>query len=74
GRDSVHFAYALSERYRSQPLWRYHLHLATQIPALRTLRRKLTSARRWHHARLRERLADPHQCPFHGNQRAPIKA
>jgi anthraniloyl-CoA monooxygenase len=64
GQDSVHFAYALSKRYRlQQPWWRYHLHLATQIPALRTLRRKLTSARRWHHARRRERLADPHPHP-----------
>lgn len=32
-------------------------HLAIQVPSLRTLRRKLTSARRWRHARLRERLA-----------------
>jgi anthraniloyl-CoA monooxygenase len=73
GQDSVQFAYALSKRYRlQQPLWRYHLHLATQVPALRTLRRKLTSARRWRHARLRERLADTHHHPFHGSQRAPI--
>ncbi|MGH4009036.1 MAG: FAD-dependent monooxygenase [Pseudonocardiaceae bacterium] len=75
GQDNVHFAYALSKRYRpQQPLWRYPLHLATQIPVLRTLRRQLTSVRRWHHARLRERLTDPHQRPFHCNQRAPIKA
>ncbi|MGH3874755.1 MAG: FAD-dependent monooxygenase [Pseudonocardiaceae bacterium] len=73
GRNSVDFAYELSKRYRSrQPLWRYHLHLATQIPALRTVRRTLTSARRWRHARLRERLADNHRSPFHGNQRAPV--
>ncbi len=74
GQDSVHFAYALSKRYRLQPSWRYHLHLATQIPALRTVRRKLTSARRWRHARLRERLADVQQRPFHSAQRTPIKA
>jgi anthraniloyl-CoA monooxygenase len=56
--DGVQFAYALSKRFRGrQPLWRYHLHLATQISALRELRRKLTSARRWRHARLRERVA-----------------
>ncbi len=58
--DGVQFAYALSQRFRvRQPLWRYHLHLATQIPALRSLRRTLTSARRSRHARLRERSADP---------------
>jgi anthraniloyl-CoA monooxygenase len=57
--DSIHFAYALSKRFRPRPpLWRYHLHLATQIPALRTVRRNLTSARRWRHTRLRERVAD----------------
>ena len=73
GQDSVHFAYALSKRYRlQQPWWRYHLHLATQISALRALRRKLTSARRWHHARRRERLADTHTHPCHGSQHAPI--
>jgi anthraniloyl-CoA monooxygenase len=56
--DGVQFAYALSKRFRDQqPLWRYHLHLATQVPALRSLRRRVTSARRWRHARLRERLA-----------------
>ncbi|MDQ4010131.1 MAG: FAD-dependent monooxygenase [Actinomycetota bacterium] len=73
GQDNVHFAYALSKRYRQQPLWRYHLHVATQIPALRAVRRKLTSARRWRHARLRERLADVQQRPFHRSQRTPIK-
>jgi anthraniloyl-CoA monooxygenase len=58
GQDSVDFAYALSRRFRLQhSLWRYPLHLATQISSLRTMRRKLTSARRWHQACLRERLA-----------------
>jgi 2-polyprenyl-6-methoxyphenol hydroxylase-like FAD-dependent oxidoreductase len=75
GQDSVHFAYALSKRYRfQQPLWRYHLHLATQIPALRTLRRKLTSARRWRHARLRERLAETYHHSFRGSRHASIEA
>lgn len=56
--DGVQFAYALSKRFRNQqPLWRYPLHVATQIPALRSLRRHMTSARRWRHARLREQLA-----------------
>ncbi len=73
--DSVQFAYALSKRHRpQQPMWRYPLHLATQIPALRTVRHKLVSVRRWRHARLRERLADVHQRPFHRVQRAPLKA
>jgi hypothetical protein len=73
--DSVQFAYALSKRHRpQQPLWRYPLHLATQIPALRTVRRKLVSARRWRHARQRERLADIHQRPFHGSQRTLVQA
>lgn len=58
GQDSVDFAYALSRRFRlQQSLWRYPLHLATQVPSLRTVRRGLTSVRRWHHACLRERLA-----------------
>ncbi|HZA17528.1 MAG TPA: FAD-dependent monooxygenase [Pseudonocardiaceae bacterium] len=73
--DSVQFAYALSKRHRpQQPVWRYPLHLATQISALRTVRRKLVSVRRWRHAQLRERLADVHQRPFHRVQRAPLKA
>ncbi len=73
--DSVQFAYTLSKRYRlRQPMWRYPLHLATQIPALRTVRRKLTVARRWRHARLRERLAQAHQLPFQGGRPAPIQA
>jgi anthraniloyl-CoA monooxygenase len=59
GQEGVHFAYALSKRFRGrQPLWRYQLHLATQIPALRRLRRHVTSARRRRHARRRERVAE----------------
>jgi anthraniloyl-CoA monooxygenase len=74
--DSVQFAYALSKRFRTrQPLWRYHLHLATQIPALRRLRRHVTSVRRWRHARLRERLAGiPEQLPPQGVMRAPLES
>lgn len=75
GQDSVQFAYALSKRHRpQQPLWRYPLHLATQIPVLRTVRRQLVSVRRWRHARLRERLAGVHQRPFHSSQRTAIQA
>ncbi|MGB8960880.1 MAG: FAD-dependent monooxygenase [Pseudonocardiaceae bacterium] len=62
--DSVNFAYALSQRFRvKQPLWRYQLHLATQISALRRLRGTLTAARRSRRARLRERLADTPDTP-----------
>jgi anthraniloyl-CoA monooxygenase len=69
--DSVHFAYALSKRHRpQQPLWRYPVHLATQIPVLRTARHKVVSVRRRRNARLRERLADIHQSPFRNSQRA----
>jgi hypothetical protein len=67
----VHFAYALSKRHRpQQPLWRYPVHLATQIPVLRTARHKVVSVRRRRNARLRERLADIHQSPFRNSQRA----
>ena len=74
--DGVQFAYALSKRFRTrQPWWRYHLHLATQIPALRRLRRHVTSARRWHHARLRERSAGVfEQLPPHSVVRAPMES
>lgn len=73
--DGVQFAYALSKRFRTrQPLWRYHLHLATQISALRRLRRHVTSARRRYHARLRERSAGIEQLPPHGVMRAPMES
>lgn len=74
--DGVQFSYALSKRFRTrQPLWRYHLHLATQVPALRRLRRHVTSARRWHHARQRERSAGiPEQSPPRGVVRAPMES
>ncbi|MGH3974199.1 MAG: FAD-dependent monooxygenase [Pseudonocardiaceae bacterium] len=73
--DNVQFAYTLSKRYRlRQPMWRYPLHLATQVPALRAARRKLTAVRRWRHARLRERLAQAHQFRFQGGRPAPVEA
>jgi anthraniloyl-CoA monooxygenase len=74
--DGVQFAYALSKRFRTrQPLWRYHLHLATQVPALRRLRRQVTSVRRWHHARVRERSAGiPEQSLPHRVMRAPLES
>ena len=52
--DSVQFAYAISRRLGTRPArWRYYMHLATQVRLLRTLRGKLTTARRMR--RVRER-------------------
>jgi 2-polyprenyl-6-methoxyphenol hydroxylase-like FAD-dependent oxidoreductase len=45
--DPVQFAYAISRRLGTRnERWRYYLHLATQVRLLRTLRCKLTAARR----------------------------
>ncbi|HEX4251600.1 MAG TPA: FAD-dependent monooxygenase [Pseudonocardia sp.] len=45
--DPVQFAYAISRRLGTRnERWRYYLHLATQVRVLRTLRCKLTAARR----------------------------
>jgi anthraniloyl-CoA monooxygenase len=44
--DPVQFAYALWKRRGNYPRWRYQLHLATQISALRRVRREVSSARR----------------------------
>jgi anthraniloyl-CoA monooxygenase len=54
--DNVQFAHALSKRLGlRQPLWRYYLHLATQLKALRTLRRNLRARRRTKIAYSRQR-------------------
>jgi anthraniloyl-CoA monooxygenase len=52
-RDAVAFAYAMSARHGAQPPWRYQMHLATQIPAVRTAMRGVDTARRWYLARRR---------------------
>jgi anthraniloyl-CoA monooxygenase len=52
-RDAVTFAYAMSARHGAQPPWRYQMHLATQIPAVRTAMRGVDTARRWYLARRR---------------------
>ncbi len=52
-RDAVAFAYSMAARHGTQPPWRYQLHLATQVPALRTALRGFHSARRWYLARRR---------------------
>jgi 2-polyprenyl-6-methoxyphenol hydroxylase-like FAD-dependent oxidoreductase len=52
-RDPVSFAYAMSVRQGDQTPWRYQLHLATQIAAVRRVRRAYDSGRRWYLARRR---------------------
>jgi 2-polyprenyl-6-methoxyphenol hydroxylase-like FAD-dependent oxidoreductase len=51
--DAVAFTYSMSGRQGSQPPWRYQMHLAPQIPALRTALRGSHTARRWYLARRR---------------------
>jgi anthraniloyl-CoA monooxygenase len=71
--DSVHFAYALSKRFRSrQPWWRYPLHLATQVPVLREVRRRVTASRRARRARLRECSTDSRTPSTPNPVRAPV--
>ena len=47
-RDAVAFAYSMAGRQGPQPPWRYQMHLATQIPAVRTAQHGVNSARRWY--------------------------
>ncbi len=56
--DAVQFGFSLWKRRGRSPAWRYQLHLATQISALRRLRRWFTAARRSVRARRRLRLAE----------------
>jgi 2-polyprenyl-6-methoxyphenol hydroxylase-like FAD-dependent oxidoreductase len=56
--DAVEFGFSLWKRRGRSPAWRYRLHLATQISALRRLRRWFTAARRSVRARRRGRLAE----------------
>jgi 2-polyprenyl-6-methoxyphenol hydroxylase-like FAD-dependent oxidoreductase len=51
--DAVAFTYSMSGRQGGQPPWRYQMHLATQIPALRTALRGSHTACRWYLARRR---------------------
>jgi anthraniloyl-CoA monooxygenase len=51
--DAVAFAYSMSGRQGAQPPWRYQMHLATQIPTLRTALSGFHTARRWYLARRR---------------------
>ncbi|MDQ3760800.1 MAG: FAD-dependent monooxygenase [Actinomycetota bacterium] len=59
--QATQFAYSLWRRRGHYSLWRYQLHLATQIAALRRLRRSLGAARRGLRARRRAKLAQTHQ-------------
>ena len=44
--DAVAFAYSMAARQGAQPPWRYQMHLATQIPTVRTTLRGFHTARR----------------------------
>jgi 2-polyprenyl-6-methoxyphenol hydroxylase-like FAD-dependent oxidoreductase len=52
-RDPVAFAYAMAVRQGNQTPWRYQVHLATQIAAIRRARRAYDSGRRWYLTRRR---------------------
>lgn len=52
-RDPVAFSYAMAVRQGNQTPWRYQLHLATQMVAVRSARRAYDSGRRWYLARRR---------------------
>jgi 2-polyprenyl-6-methoxyphenol hydroxylase-like FAD-dependent oxidoreductase len=56
-RDAVAFSYAMAGRQGAQPPWRYQMHLATQIPAVRASLRGANTARRWYLARRRGEAA-----------------
>jgi anthraniloyl-CoA monooxygenase len=58
------FAYSLWTRRGHYPLWRYQLHLATQIALLRSLRRSVSTVRNTLRARRRMKLPDI-QVPTH---------
>jgi anthraniloyl-CoA monooxygenase len=54
--DAVQFAFALWARRGHYPPWRYKLHLATQVPTLRRVRRDVSTVRRIRRARRRGEL------------------
>lgn len=58
---TTQFAYSLWKRRGKYSLWRYQLHLATQIAALRRLRQSVGAARREIRARRRVKLANAHE-------------
>ncbi|WP_063059106.1 FAD-dependent monooxygenase [Nocardia sienata] len=56
-RGAVQFAYAMAARHGPQVPWRYQLHLLTQVPAARKVRRAMDSGQRWWRAARRGELA-----------------
>jgi 2-polyprenyl-6-methoxyphenol hydroxylase-like FAD-dependent oxidoreductase len=54
----IQFSYSLWKRRGRYPLWRYHLHLATQIATLRRLRQSISTLRNGLRAHQRIKLAD----------------
>ncbi len=60
------FAYSLWKRRGNHPLWRYQLHLATQITILRRLRQSISAVRNGLRARQRMKLAE-HPVPASRN-------
>lgn len=59
------FAYSLWKRRGHYPLWRYQLHLATQIAILRRLRQSISARRNGLRAQQRTKLADLAASPSH---------
>ncbi len=59
------FAYSLWKRRGRYPLWRYHLHLVTQIATFRRLRRAISSLRNRIRAQQRMKLADIPTSGYH---------
>ena len=59
------FSYSLWKRRGRYPLWRYHLHLATQIAAFRRLRRAVSTLRNRLRAQQRMALADIPPSEYH---------
>ncbi len=51
--DAVAFAYSMAGRHGAQPPWRYQMHLASQVPAVRTAVRGFHTVRRHYLARRR---------------------
>jgi anthraniloyl-CoA monooxygenase len=65
--DAVAFAYSMAARQGAQPPWRYQMHLATQIPTVRTTLRGFHTARRRY---LALRRGESAAVPMMVNQRA----
>ncbi len=58
------FSYSLWKRRGHYPLWRYQLHLATQVAPLRRLRRSVSAMRNGVRSRRRMKLADLHMSTY----------